>query len=114
MPDPLIAKLEQRLKAAADGLTHVTAKKMFGCYALWAKGNVFAMVWKHGRIGFKLADDASYQALLDSTGAEPWKAGSMQMAHWVLVPKPYHDKPSELRKWCARAHDQCSCLISKG
>lgn len=25
---------------------------------LWADGNVFGLVWKHGRIGFKLPDEA--------------------------------------------------------
>jgi len=108
-----IADLESLLESAAESLAHVSSKKMFGCYALWVKDNVFALVWKHGRIGFKLPDEASYAALMKTTGADPWKAGLMQMAHWVLVPEAFHKKPAELKKLAAKAHAQCALLEKK-
>lgn len=108
-----IAELETLLNAAAESLPKVTSKKMFGCHALWADGNVFALVWKHGRIGFKLPDESSYKTLMAASGAAPWKAGPMQMAHWVLVPDSFHSKATELKKWAAKAHDQCSKLEKK-
>ena len=108
-----IAELESLLEDAAKSLPDVSSKKMFGCHALWVKENVFALVWKHGRIGFKLPDEHAYAALLKTTGAAPWKAGPMQMAHWVLVPETFHKKPAELKKLAAKAHAQCALLEKK-
>lgn len=108
-----IAELEEILNSATEGLPKITSKKMFGCYAVWADGNVFALVWKHGRIGVKLPEETQYQSLMGASGAEPWKAGPMQMAHWVLVPESFHDKPGELKKWTSKAHDLCWKLEKK-
>lgn len=107
------AELEGILTSITADFSNVTAKKMFGCHALWAKGNVFALVWKHGRIGLKLPDDASYSELIGVTGSEPWKAGPMKMAHWVLVPESFHTKLTHLKSWATKAHDQCSVLEKK-
>ena len=108
-----VADLEKRLDVAAAGLDRVTSKKMFGCYALWVNDNVFALVWKHGRLGVKLPEAASYDSLMMLKGAEPWKAGPMKMAHWVLVPEEFHAAPSDLESWLARAHRQCAKLVKK-
>lgn len=105
-----IAQLEVILNSAAENLSSVTSKKMFGCHALWTDGNVFALVWKHGRIGVKLPTESAYESLMSISGAAPWKAGPMQMSHWVLVPEAYHAKTSDLKKWLAKAHDLCSKL----
>jgi TfoX/Sxy family transcriptional regulator of competence genes len=113
MPKQNIAELESLLNSASSGLTDVTSKKMFGCHALWAKGNVFALVWKHGRIGVKLPEESAYKSLMGVSGAAPWKAGPMTMSHWVLVPESFHAKASELKKWLSRAHDQCAVLEKK-
>lgn len=88
-------------------------KKMFGCHAVWVNDNVFALVWKTGRIGFKLPDEKTYTALMSKEGAAPWTAGPKQMAHWVLVPGGYHSKPAELKKWAAKAHELCAELGAK-
>ncbi len=106
-----VTKLEEMLTSATESLPNVTSKKMFGCHALWANENVFALVWKHGRIGLKLPDELSYKSLMEQKGAEPWKAGPMQMAHWVLVPEAFHKKSKELKKWVVEAHKQCAVLI---
>jgi TfoX/Sxy family transcriptional regulator of competence genes len=108
-----IAVLEARLDAAATGLTRVTSRKMFGCYALWANDNVFALVWKHGRIGVKLPDAAVYGSLLSLEGSEPWKAGPMTMAHWILVPESFHGATPDLKRWLAKAHQLCGALEKK-
>jgi TfoX/Sxy family transcriptional regulator of competence genes len=108
-----IKELEDALTKASSGLDKVTAKKMFGCHALWADGNVFALVWKHGRIGFKLPKEATYDSLMSEGGAEPWKAGPMKMAHWVLVPEPFHENPKELKKWAKKAYGECKALPKK-
>lgn len=113
MEKEIISALEKKLNTATSGLTMVTAKKMFGCHAAWADGNVFALVWKHGRIGVKLPDEAAYESLMQVKGAEPWKAGPMKMAHWVLVPESYHTKPAQLKKWAAKAHALCIKLEKK-
>lgn len=108
-----ISELEKILDSITTGLSDLTAKKMFGCYAVWVQGNVFALVWKHGRIGLKLPSETEYEALMDMEGSEPWKAGPMKMAHWVLVPEALHTKPAALKKWAAKAHDLCSKLEKK-
>ena len=113
MENELLAELQKALTTATDELPKVTDKKMFGCYALWANDNVFALVWKHGRIGLKLPDESTYETLMAMKGAEPWKAGPMQMAHWVLVPETFHKKASDLKKWALKAHAQCSVLEKK-
>ncbi len=55
-----IPELEEILNSVANKLPKVSSKKMFGCHAMWADGNVFAMVWKHGRIGVKLPEEKQY------------------------------------------------------
>lgn len=108
-----LAELETAVNAAAVGLPKTTGKKMFGCHALWADGNVFALVWKHGRIGVKLPEPKAFDELIAQKGAAPWMAGPMTMSHWVLVPPTMHLKPAELKKWVARAHAQCIALPAK-
>lgn len=71
-----------------------------------AYGNVFGHVWKEGRIGLKLTNDTDYFELLNKSGAGPWKAGSMAISHWVLVPKSFHKNPTETSKWAERAPGQ--------
>jgi TfoX/Sxy family transcriptional regulator of competence genes len=113
MNNPEISKLETLLDTTVEGLSKVTSKKMFGCHALWVNDNVFALVWKHGRIGFKIPTEAEYNSLMKTAGSDPWKAGSMQMAHWVLVPVAFHLKPTELKKWATKAHNLCMNLEKK-
>lgn len=108
-----LVELERLLAAAAAELPNVTARKMFGCQALWARGSVFALVWKHGRIGVKLPDERAFAALMSEPGAAPWKAGPMTMAHWVLLPETFHARAAEIRRWAARAHALCSALEPK-
>ena len=110
MEQPDLVKLEELLKTAIQGLRNVSARKMFGCYALWAGKSVFAFVWKHGRIGVKLPREVDYESLMNMEGAEPWKAGPKKMAHWVFVPKAFHSNPVELRKWLDKAYEICLSL----
>lgn len=113
MSKEVIAKLEESLNGAVSGLKKISAKKMFGCHAVWVNDNVFALVWKTGRIGFKLPEEKNYTSLMSKDGAAPWTAGPKQMAHWVLVPEGYHSKPAELKKWAAKAHELCAELKAK-
>jgi TfoX/Sxy family transcriptional regulator of competence genes len=108
-----ITTLETTLAKAASALPKVTSKKMFGCQAYWVNDNVFALVWKEGRIGFKLPNETSYDSLMKSAGSAPWKAGPMQMAHWVLVPESFHSKAADLKKWAQKAYDECAVLEKK-
>ena len=109
----VLAQLESKLEGAAEKLSKVTGKKMFGCHALWADGNVFALIWKEGRIGLKLTDDAAFGKLIQSPGAVPWKAGPMTMAHWVLVPESFHSKKDSLAQWTKKAHEQALAAPKK-
>lgn len=102
----LIAQLEEVLNTTAADLPKVTAKKMFGCHALFANGNVFALVWKHGGLGVKLTKESDYEKLLAKTGSKPWKAGPMTMSHWVLLPEKLQDSRKAIEPWVKSAHEQ--------
>jgi TfoX/Sxy family transcriptional regulator of competence genes len=108
-----IAQLETALDEAARGLLHVTHKKMFGCHALFAAGNVFALVWKHGRIGIKLMDGKDHERLLSMEGAGAWEAGVRKMTHWVLVPESLHQDRSQLSSWTGLAYRQALAAPAK-
>lgn len=108
-----IAALENMLNESAEGLPNVSSKKLFGCHALFANGNVFGLVWKHGQIGVKLTKEADYEKLISAKGAGPWKAGPMKMAHWVLVPESLQKDRAKLRPWIERAHEQALSLPPK-
>ena len=105
-----ILELESLVNAATSKMQKITSKKIFGCHAVWVNENVFALVWKHGRIGVKLPVEKSFDLLMSAKGAEPWKAGPMKMAHWVLVPEKFHSDKTELKKWVKKAYDECSEL----
>lgn len=113
MANENIAELEVVLGKSVSKINNVTSKKMFGCSAFWVNENVFALVWKHGRIGIKLPDEKSYEALLAQKGSEPWKAGPMKMAHWVLVPEKFHADQTELKRWVKKSSEQCLGLEKK-
>jgi TfoX/Sxy family transcriptional regulator of competence genes len=92
------------LDKAAEGLGGVTKKRMFGCDGLFANGNVFGLIWKEGRIGVRLPNEIAYAEAMKMPGASPWKAGTMTMSHWVLVPEAMHRDPNRLGAWVRRAH----------
>lgn len=98
------SKLLATLRTAAERLPDVNEKKMFGCEALFVNGAIFALVWKTGRIGVKLPDAARFEALASQKGAEPWRAGPMVMAHWLLVPPSLDGDAKKLAPWVKEAH----------
>lgn len=100
----LLGFLRDLLEEAAAPLPGVTHKRMFGCDALFAEGNIFALIWKTGRIGVRLPDTAAFAKLLDLDGAEPWQVGEKTMGHWLLVPEDFHDEPESLGVWVRQAH----------
>jgi TfoX/Sxy family transcriptional regulator of competence genes len=99
-----------RLKAVFDGamagLDGVEAKRLFGCDGYFIRGNIFALVWKDGRLGLRLTDGSSHEALMALDGADPWRMGGELMRHWVLLPVGMHSKPSQLRVWVGKAWKQ--------
>ncbi len=98
-----------RLKATFDGamagLDAVEPKRLFGCDGYFVNGNIFGLVWKEGRLGLRLTDEAKQLEVLGLAGADPWKAGPMIMKHWVLVPMDWHRKPSVLKQWARLAFE---------
>jgi hypothetical protein len=98
------------LNKSAAQLSKLSTKKMFDCHALFANENVFSLVWKHGRIGVKLTSTKHFEKLMALDGAEPWKAGSMTMGHWILVPEALAAK---LTPWVRLAHAQALSALPK-
>ncbi len=98
-----------RLKATFDGamagLKGVEPKKLFGCDGYFVNGNIFGLVWKEGRLGVRLTDEAKQAEVLAMEGASPWKAGPMVMRHWVLMPPDWHKKPAVLKQWSRVAYE---------
>ena len=98
------SKLVATLRSASERLADVEEKKMFGCEALFVNGAIFALVWKTGRIGVKLPDEARFDALASQKGAEPWSAGPKVMSHWLLVPPSVDADAKKLAPWVKEAH----------
>jgi TfoX/Sxy family transcriptional regulator of competence genes len=98
--------LKALLDEASDYLPDVTSRKMFGCYTLFARASIYALVWDKngGRIGLKLRDKAVYEELLALPGAQPWFTGETRMGNWVLVPESFHQDKEVLFKWVELAH----------
>ena len=71
--------LFELLEEAAAPLPGVRHRRMFGCDALFAEDNIFAIVWKAGRIALKLPDKTAYDELMARPGSDTWKAGEKVM-----------------------------------
>lgn len=97
-----------RLKAVWDGalagLENVHPKRLFGCDAWFASGNIFALVWKEGRLGLRLSDPELYAEAMGLPGAEAWVIDVGPVKHWVLLPQEWHDQAPKLRVWGRKAH----------
>jgi TfoX/Sxy family transcriptional regulator of competence genes len=102
----LLEELRGLVVDAAGSLPRVEERKLFGCAAWFASDSIFALVWKHGRIGLKLPDEAAYRELMAVAGSAPWSIGPKIMGGWVLVPEDWHDDGERLRAWAKKAHAQ--------
>jgi len=99
----LLLELRSHLEDLTAGLRGVDVRRMFGCDAFLANGAIFAMVWREGRIGLRLPDDALPE-LRAIPGADPWRHRDMVVRQWVLVPESFHDDPDGLAPWVHKAH----------
>lgn len=105
----LFPHLLELLEEASRELPGVSPRRMFGCDALFAYGNIYALVWKDGRIGLKLPEPSLYEELMAMPGAARWEVGPSQaMSTWVLVPEDFHDDSEQLQVWVRRAHELAS------
>jgi TfoX/Sxy family transcriptional regulator of competence genes len=99
----LLLELRSQLESLTVDLPRVTSRRMFGCDAFLARGAIFAMVWREGRIGLRLPD-ALLPELRALPGADPWRHRDMVVRQWVLVPEAFHDAPERLAPWVRKAH----------
>lgn len=104
MADEKLEELRALLARVSERWAGVTQRKMFGCNAFFADKTIFGLIWKTGRIGLKLPERDSYDAVMGLDGAQPWTAGKRTMSHWVLVPPAFHDDPATLQHWAKIAH----------
>jgi TfoX/Sxy family transcriptional regulator of competence genes len=112
-----VARLEapelSRLKAAFDGalagLAGVEAKRLFGCDGYFVGGNIFALVWKEGRLGLRFESDEVLAQAHGLPGSAAWEIGAKRMHRWVLLPVALHGQPANLRAWGRQAWEQ-ACL----
>jgi TfoX/Sxy family transcriptional regulator of competence genes len=99
----LLLELRSRLDDLTADLPHVTVRRMFGCDAFLARGAIFAMVWREGRIGLRLPDELLPE-LRALPGADSWRHRDMVVRQWVLVPESFHDDSDSLASWVRKAH----------
>lgn len=97
-PDDL-ARLKAVFDGSMAGLDGVEPKRLFGCDAYFVNGNIFALVWKEGRLGLRLTDEPTRTELMALPGAEAWVMDSKIVPYWVLLPLAWHGKPSRLKEW---------------
>lgn len=105
-PPAKVEQLKDLLNEASDYLPDVTSRKMFGCYTLFARNHIYALVWPHegGRLGLKIPDQALYDELMSMPGAAAWSPGGGKMGWWVLVPPVLQEDKETLIKWVELAH----------
>jgi TfoX/Sxy family transcriptional regulator of competence genes len=98
--------LRELIEEGSTGLPGVAPRRMFGCDAFFAFGNIYALIWREGRIALRMPASEAFEELRALPGADSWSVGSGKtMAGWVLVPEDFHDEPELLGKWIRRAYD---------
>jgi TfoX/Sxy family transcriptional regulator of competence genes len=101
-----LARLKAVFDGALAGLEGVEPKRLFGCDAYFVNGNIFAVVLKEGRLGLRLTEARSRDALRALPGAEPWIVGDRAVRFWVLLPPAFHGRPARLKEWAREAWRQ--------
>ena len=98
--------LKQLVEQTALRLPSVTHRKMFGCDAWFSRGQIFSLIWKTGRVGVRLPEQAAFDDALALEGAEPWSVAAKMkpVAHWVLLPEGFNDDEEQVEPWVKRAH----------
>lgn len=99
-----LARLKALLDGALAGLENVEPKRLFGCDGWFAQGNIFALVWKEGRLGLRFNEPDLYAEALDQEGASQWRMDGKAVRHWVLLPRAWHSRPDKLRAWGRKAY----------
>lgn len=112
MTDTAISRAGALLDAASEILPDITRRKMFGCYALFAREAIYGLIWPPGRIGLRLSTTELYSEMLALPGAEPWRfePEGKPVKHWVLIPVDFHEDMDLLEKWVRLAYD---CAIEE-
>ena len=103
---PELSRLKAVFDGALAGLAGVEAKRLFGCDGYFVGGNIFALVWKEGRLGLRFESAESLAEAHALPGASAWEIGAKPMRQWVLLPLAMHVQPSKLRAWGRQAWDQ--------
>jgi len=106
-PEPMeLSRLKAAFDGALAGLAGVEAKRLFGCDGYFVGGNIFALVWKEGRLGLRFEPSEALAGAHALPGAAAWEIGSRRMPQWVLLPVALHKQPAKLRAWGRRAWAQ--------
>lgn len=98
--------LKDMVAFSSHALPGVMQRKMFGCDAWFAGGQIYSFIWRTGRVAVRLPDEASHAEALALEGAEAWtvREDGKPMAHWVLLPEDFHDDWDSADGWIRRAH----------
>lgn len=96
--------LKLTLTNALSSLDDVGWKRMFGCDAAFRDGNIFALVWKEGRLGLKFPCEEEFDSRISRDGSARWAPGGRTTKHWVLLPDSVVTDAGELQEWVQMAH----------
>jgi len=103
---PELSRLKAVFDGALAGLAGVEAKRLFGCDGYFVGGNIFALVWKEGRLGLRFESVETLAQAHGLAGSAAWEIGARRMQQWVLLPVAMHGQPAKLRAWGRLAWDQ--------
>ncbi len=93
------------LSTASAELPEVTTRRLFGCRAFFANGNIYSLVWDT-RLCVRLSEPELMQQALALEGAGSWSptGDGRGMGHWVMLPETLHDDLDGLTPWVEKAH----------
>jgi len=97
--------LRAALEAALEGLEGISWKRMFGCDAAFRDGNIFALVWKEGRIGLKYPQADEFETRMAMDDSMRWAPGGRVTRHWLLIPTQVSNSSESLKEWSLISYD---------
>ena len=101
------------LEESIEDLPQVERGRFFGLNVLTVQGEMFAMVWKNGRIGLRFRDTALNDQVLELEGSEHWVTGGRAMRQWILMVDDFVDDSDKMNYYLESAY-QDACAHASG
>lgn len=99
MANPALVALRDDLLAKLDGLSELRTKAMFGCYGVYAEGDVFFAIVDAGCVYFRT--DATTRPAYDAAGSTGFRGSD----NYRSVPAEVLADPATLLRWAEESVD---------